>query len=214
MELYYAPLACSLAARVVAAEAGVPIELKQIELYAKTLTDEGSRYVEVAPQGRVPALRLDDGSLLTEVSAVLQYLADRAPDARLAPPWGTIERYRVIEWLSFVGTELHKKILWVHYSRQMPEAARERAFALAPAVFDHLDRALDGREYLVGETFSVADAYLGWALKLARFAGLDPSTGRPALAAYRKRIDARPSMRDAFAAETPEAIAAIARQPA
>ena len=226
MELYYAPLSCSLAARVVAEEAGVPIELRQIELYAKTLTREGTSYFDVAPQGRVPVLRLETGELLTELSAILQYLADRAPEKKLAPPWGTLERYRVIEWLSFVATELHKKILWVHYSRQMPEAARERAVTFAPAVFDHLERHLerhlarpttshaDDGAYLVGDTFTVADAYLVWALKLARIAGLDPDAGRPALAAYRKRVEARPSVRDAFAAESREAVAAIARQPA
>ena len=214
MELYYAPLSCSLAARVVAAEAGVPIELRQIELYAKTLTNEGTSYFDVAPQGRVPVLRLDDGSLLTEVSAVLQYLADLAPDRGLAPPWGTIERYRMIEWLSFIATELHKKILWVHFSRQMPAAARDRAVALAPAVFDHLERALVGRELLVGERFTAADAYAVWALKVARFAQLDVDGGRPALAAYRKRLEARPSVRDAIAAELPEVTAALERQPA
>ncbi len=219
MELYYAPLSCSLAARVIAVEAGVPIELRQIELYAKRLTHEGTSYVDIAPQGRVPVLRLDSGELLTEMSAVLQYLADRAPEKKLAPAWGTLERYRVIEWLSFVATELHKKILWVHYSRQMPEAARERAVTFAPAVFDHLERhlarvAASNGGFLVGDAFTVADAYLVWALKLARIAGLDPNQGRPALAAYRKRVEARPSVRDAFAAESPEALAAIARQPA
>ncbi len=214
MELFYAPLSCSLAARAIAAEAGVAVELRQIELYAKTVTADGTSYTDIAPQGRVPVLRLPDGSLLTEISAVMQYLADRAPEKRLAPPWGTMDRYRVIEWTSFIGTELHKKVLWVHYSRQMPEAARARAFELAPPVFDHLERALVGREFLVGGAFTIADAYLGWALELARHAGLDAIADRPALAAYRKRVKARPSMRDAFAAETPEAIAALARQPA
>jgi glutathione S-transferase len=189
--------------------------LRQVEMYAKTLTGESTSYYDIASQGRLPALRLDDGELLTEMSAILQYVADRAPESGLAPAWGSFDRYRVIEWLSFVGTELHKKILWVHFSRQMPEVAWQRAFALAPAVFDHIDRHLAGRrDFLVGDRFTIADAYLGWALRLARLARLDPGAGRPALSAYRKRVDARPSMLEAFASETPEAVAAIARQPA
>lgn len=213
MELYYAPLACSLVARVVAAEAGLPLELRQIELYAKTLTADGRSYRAIAPLGLVPVLRLPDGALLTELPAVVQYLADLAPERGLAPPWGSLERYRMIEWLSFVATELHKKIVWVHYSREVHEVARAHAFDLAPPVLDHLERSLGGRAFLVGDRFTVADAYLVWALELARIGGLDVSTGRPALAAYRSALRQRPSVRDAFAAETPEAVAAMARQP-
>ena len=201
MELYYAPLACSLAARIVAHEAGIPLALRQVEVFAKTVTETGASYLEVAPLGLVPVLRLDDGTLLTEVAAVVQYLADLRPAAGLAPPWGTPDRYRLIEWLSFVGTELHKKVVWPLYNRGVPDAVRAHARANAPAVFDHLARHLAAREHLVGDRFTAADAYLIWALHLARLAGLDPGADRPALAAYAKRHRARASVSELLAEE-------------
>jgi glutathione S-transferase len=214
MELYYAPLACSLAARIVAHEAGIPLALRQVEVFAKSLTDTGASYLDVSPLGRVPVLRLADGSLLTEVSAIVQYLADLRPAAGLAPPWGTPDRYRLAEWLSFVGTELHKKVLWPLHNRGVPDTVRAYARDAAPRVFDHLARHLAAREHLVGDRFTAADAYLIWALYLARLAGLDPSADRPALAAYVRRQRARPSVAQLVAEETPLAVAALARQPA
>jgi glutathione S-transferase len=213
MELYYAPLACSLAARIVAHEAAIPLALRQVEVFARTLTEGGASYTEVAPLGLVPALRLADGSLLTEVAAVVQYLADLRPESGLAPPWGTPDRYRLAEWLSFVGTELHKKVVWPLHNR-VPDAVRAHARASAPRVFDHLARHLAARDYLVGDRFTAADAYLTWALHLARLAGLDPGADRPALAAYLRRQRARPSVTELLADETPRAAAALARQPA
>jgi glutathione S-transferase len=212
MELYYAPLACSLAARIVAKEADVPLALRQVEIYAKTFTDGGDSYLDVAPQGRVPVLQLDDGALLTEVTAVVQYLADVKPDAGLAPRWGTPDRYRLAEWLSFVATELHKKIVFVLFSRVTPDAAKSHARAEATLVFDHLARHLAARDYLVGDRFTAADAYLVWALQLARIGGLDYAAGRSALAAYGKRMRARPAVAELFEEETPLAIAAQTRQ--
>jgi glutathione S-transferase len=214
MELYYAPLACSLAARIVAHEAAIPLALHQVEVFAGTLTETGERYAEVAPLGLVPALRLDDGSLLTEVAAVVQYLADLRPEVGLAPPWGTPDRYRLAQWLSFVATELHKRVLWPIYNRGVPDAARAFARAAAPHVFDHLARHLAARDHLVADRFTAADAYLTWALHLARLAGLDPGADRPALAAYLRRQRARPSVTELLADETPRAAAALARQPA
>ena len=214
MELYYAPLACSLAARIVAHEAAIPLALHQVEVFAKTLTETGASYVGVSPLGLVPALRLDDGSLLTEVSAVVQYLADLRPEAGLAPPWGTLDRYRLVEWLSFIATELHKKVVWPLYNRGVPDAARAHAREAAARVFDHLDRHLAAHDYLVADRFTAADAYLIWALHLARLAGLDPSADRPALAAYVQRLRARASVTQLLADEAPRATAAMARQPA
>jgi glutathione S-transferase len=182
-------------------------------VFAGTLTESGASYTDVAPLGLVPALRLDDGSLLTEVAAVVQYLADLRPASGLAPPWGTLERYRLVEWLSFVGTELHKKVVWPLHNR-VPDAARAHARASAPRVFDHLARYLAARDHLVGDRFTAADAYLVWALYLARLGGLDPSAERPALAAYVRRQRARASVAQLFAEETPLAAAALARQPA
>jgi glutathione S-transferase len=211
MELYYAPLACSLSARIVAREADLPLTLRQVEIFAHTFTDSGARYADVVPVAMVPALRTDDGTLLTEAAAVLQYLADLRPDAGLAPAWGTPDRYRLIQWLSFVATELHKRVLWPIYNRVPPEA---RAFARgsAPRAFDHVARHLADREHVVGDRFTAADAHLTWALHLATVAGLDPRAGRPALAAYLDRVRARPAVRALLAEETAQAAAAMARQ--
>jgi glutathione S-transferase len=215
VELYYAPFSCSMAARIVAAEAGIPLEFRQVELFAKTLTESGASYLEISPLGIIPVLRLDDGSLLTEVSAVLQYLADARPESELAPRWGTMERYRVIEWLSFVGTEIHKKILWVTYNPETPEESKAHARKIAPRVFDHLERHF-GRTgagtHLVGDRFTVADAYLVWALHLLRVAGFDVRPGRPALEAYGKRVRDRASVKAASELERPLALAAHQRQ--
>jgi len=214
MELYCAPLACSLAARIVAYEAAIPLALHQVELFAGTLTETGASYADVSPLGLIPTLRLDDGSLLTEVSAVVQYLADLRPESGLAPPWGTLDRYRLVEWLSFVATELHKKVLWPIYNRGVPDASRAHAREAAPRVFDHLARHLAARDYLVADRFTAADAYLIWALHLARLAGLDPGADRPALSAYGRRQRARASVTQLLAEEAPQATAAMARQPA
>jgi glutathione S-transferase len=214
MELYYAPLASSLAARIVAHEAAIPLTLRQVEVFAGTLTENGASYTEVAPLGLVPVLRLDDGSLLTEVSAVVQYLADLRPEAGLAPPWGTLDRYRLVEWLSFVATELHKKVVWPLFNRGVPGAARAHARQVAPRVLDHLARHLAARDYLIADRFTGADAYLVWALHLARLAGLDPAADRPALAAYIRRQRARASVTQLLAEEAPQATAAMARQSA
>lgn len=198
MELYYSPLACSLAARIVAHEAGIPLTLHQVEVYEKTLTATGASYLDIAPFGQVPALRLEDGSILTELPAVVLYLAP--------PP--AADRHRVHEWLSFVGTELHKKIVWPLYNRGVPDAVRTFARESAPAAFAHVARHLADRELLVGDHFTAADAYLVWAMHMARLAGLDAQP-----AAYLKRMRARPSIAALLAEETPLAIAAMARQP-
>lgn len=223
MDLYYSPLACSLTARIVALEAELPLTFHQVELFTKRFTEsaEGADaaeagYLSVAPLGLVPALRLPDGSLLTEVAAVLQYLADQRPELGLAPPPGSLERYRVVEWLSYTSAELHKRILWVLYNPAPPAEAKAFVRTLAPRVFDHLERHLQARTYLVGERFTIADAYLLWALQLARIAELDPRGGepaaRPALAGYLDRLRERPSVKAAFELETPQARATMARQ--
>ncbi len=212
MELYSSPLACSMAARVVAAEADVPLLVRQVELFDKVFTEGGGDYFAVAPMGMVPALRLPDGSLLTEVTAVLQYLADLRPERGLAPPAGTLERYRMIEQLSFVGAELHKRTLWVLYNPLTPEAAKAFARAGAGKVFDHLERQLQGREFLGGAQFTCADAYLLWALQLAHVAQLDFRAGRPSLTDYLARGRERPSVRSIYEQELPLAMAARERK--
>ncbi|HUQ05632.1 MAG TPA: glutathione S-transferase N-terminal domain-containing protein [Kofleriaceae bacterium] len=220
MELYISPLSCSLAARIVAREAGISLALHQVEVHAKTLTDTGGTYLAIAPFGQVPALRLDDGTLLTELTAIAQYLADLRPESRLLPPATAAARYDVLAWLGFVATELHKKILWPLFNHGVPDAVRAFARASAPRAFDHVAHHLAAdsaghapRAHLVGDHFTIADAYLVWALHLARIAGLDPAVNRPALADYIRHHRTRDSVRDLFAEETPLALAAMARQP-
>jgi glutathione S-transferase len=210
MKLYFSPLSCSLAPRVVATEAGVDLDFILVDFYTKLLPDTGEDYRHQAPLGLVPMLRLDDGTKLTEVTAIVQYLADRNPAARLTPPWESRQRYELYEWLSFTATELHKKVLWPIFNRPASRESKEFARDAAPAVFDHLERRLAGRSYLLGETFSVADAYAAWAMYLCPFAKLDLGE-RPALRAYTERVSSRPSVRDAIALELPLAVAARER---
>lgn len=208
MELYFAPLSGSFTARVVAREAGIAHTLHQVEVHTKTLTATGASYLDIVPFGQVPALRFADGSILTETTAVLQYLADLNPDSGLAPSPGTAERYRFLEWLGFIATEIHKKILWPLFNHRVPDQVRHFARASAPRAFSHVARALGERDVLVGDRFTAADAYLVWALHLASIAGLDPG-----LSSYSRTHRARGSIRDLLAEETPLALAAHARQP-
>lgn len=211
MKLYFAPLGCSLAARIVAVEAGVALDFVEVDFRTKLIPETGSDYRCEAPLGLVPLLSLDDGTQLGEVSAVVRYLADRNPSVGLTPPPGTRQHYDLYEWLSFTATEFHKKVLWPIFNRVGSDDAVEFAHSAAPAVFDHLDRRLGGRDYALGSNFSVADAYLAWALCLCPYAKLDLGE-RPALRAYAERVLSRPSVRDAIALETPLAAAASKRR--
>jgi glutathione S-transferase len=211
MKLYFSPLACSLAPRVVAIEAGVDLDFVQVDFYTKVISETGGDYRSAAPLGLVPLLELDDGTKLTEVLAIVQYLADRNADAALAPPWGSPQRYELLEWLSFIATELHKKVLWPIFSRETSREAKQFARQAAKPVFDHLERRLTRRLHVLGDEFGVADAYAAWALNLCPFAKLDLGE-RPALRAYTERVLSRASVRDVIALETPLAAAALERR--
>jgi glutathione S-transferase len=211
MKLYFSPLSCSLAARIVAVEAGVDLEFVEVDFRTKLMPETGGDYRCEAPLGLVPLLALDDGTKLGEASAVMQYLADRNPSAGLTPPRATRQHYQLLEWLSFTATEFHKKVLWPIFNRVGSEDALEFARSAAPAVFDHLDRCLAGRDYVLGSTFSVADAHIAWTLCLCPYAKLELGE-RPALRAYAERVLSRPSVRDAIALETPLAVAASRRR--
>jgi glutathione S-transferase len=195
MKLYYAPGACSLSPHIVAREAGLPLELEQVDLGAKK-TVSGEDYRQVNPKGYVPALRLDDGSVLTEGPAIVQYLADRKPAAGLAPHAGTIERYRLQEWLGFLNSEIHKTwgALFNPKTDRAPVVER-----LAPRL-QFLNAELDKRPYLLPGGFSVADAYLFTLLNWAGFTRVDLSP-YPALVKYAERIKARPKVQEALRAE-------------
>jgi glutathione S-transferase len=198
MKLYYAPAACSLAPHIVAREAGLAIDLDKLD-FATRKTEGGEDFAKVNPKGYVPALRLDNGEVLTEAATLVQYLADQAPQAGLAPANGTLERYRLQEWLTFISSEVHKGFgpLW---NPQAPEAAKEIARENLAKRFAYLDQHLAGRSYLAGERFTAADAYLFTVANWSNFHNVD-LTPYPNLKAFMDRVAARPAVREAMQAE-------------
>ncbi|OGN44873.1 MAG: glutathione transferase GstA [Caulobacterales bacterium RIFCSPHIGHO2_01_FULL_70_19] len=195
MKLYYTPGACSLSPHIVLREAGFNFELEKVDL-ATHRTETGADYYQINPKGYVPALVLDDGQVLTEGAAIVQYLADLKPDARLAPPAGTLERARMQEQLTFIAAELHKAYgaLFSPAASQEAKAAARRDVARR---LDHVERQFaDGRSYLLGEQLTVADIYLFVVAGWAREKGIDLEA-RPKLAAFLKRVGDRPSVRAA-----------------
>jgi glutathione S-transferase len=195
MDLFFSPLACSMASRIVLYETGAEAAFRRVDTKAGR-TDDGDDYRAINPKGLVPALRTDDGVVLTENPAILQYLADRAPDAGLVP--GGFDRYRLQQWLSFIGSELHK-VVFSPLFRAADAAAQARAREQAASRFAHLDAHLAGREWLLDD-FSVADAYLAVVLNWASLVNLDLAP-YPNVAAYRDRVHARPSVARALAEE-------------
>jgi glutathione S-transferase len=198
MKLYYAPGACSLSPHIVSRELGIPVELKKVNTKDKTI-EGGGDYRKVNARGYVPALELDDGQVLTEGPAIVQYLADKKPDAALAPKPGSFERYRLQEWLNFLTSEIHKQFSPL-FKPSTPEEYKRIAKENLATRFDWLDGQLAGKDYLMGKQFTVADAYafvlLGWTkptqIDLARW---------PNLAAFHQRVGARPKVQEALQAE-------------
>ena len=197
MKLYYSPGACSLAVHIALREAGTPVSLVKVDLRSHR-TEDSIDYYSVNPKGYVPALELPDGSLLTEVAAILQFAADQAPSAELAPPAGTLERARLHEWLTFVSSELHKGLgpLFHPVSAETKAAIKEK---LATR-FRHLEKALAGRDYLMGSRFTVADAYAFTILNWAGMLNIDLAPF-PAVRSYLVRVAARPQVQEALRAE-------------
>lgn len=195
MKLYYSPFACSLAAHITCLEAGLAVELERAELSTKRI-EGGADLLAINPMGQVPTLVTDDGHMLTENGAVLTYLADRLPEGGLAPAPAAFERYELTRWLGFVGTEIHKKGLAAIFGPEVPDAVRDYARASLAKPLGVVSRHLESRDVLVGERFTVADAYLFWALTIAPHGGvsLEPY---PALRAYQQRIYARPAVKAA-----------------
>ncbi len=198
MRLFYSSGACSLSPHIVAREAGIDLRLQQVDLKTKTITTEGD-YLDVNPKGSVPALELDDGEILTEGPTIVQYLADLRPQSNLAPPAGTMARYRVQEMLGYINSELHKTYSPLFRAETPPQTRAEREAYLLKR-YALIDRQLEGRQYLFGDSFTVADAYLftvtNWAphvkLDLSQFANLR---------AFQQRVAARPAVRAALQAE-------------
>lgn len=198
MDLYFAPMACSMASRIALYEAGADARFVYVDTKSKRLAD-GSDFLAINPMGQVPALRTDDGEILTENPVVLQYIADRYPDSGLAPPAGRIERYKLMRWLNFVTSELHKFVFTPLLTSASPEGAKTFAREKADQRFKILDDFLDGTEFLL-DRFTVADCYLVTVLNWSAFAGLDLAAF-PAVQAYFRRLQSRPSVSRAMADE-------------
>lgn len=198
MKLYYFPGACSIAPHIVAREAGIALELEKVDLGSRR-TATGEDYLAVNPKGYVPALRLDDGSVLTEVSALVQYLADQAPGSGLIPPAGSMERYRILEWIGYISTEIHKGFGPLWNAKLAPEARAAAVAALAHRL-DLIEKTLASRPFLTGERFTVADAYLFAVASWAPWVKLDMAPW-PKLRDFVARIAARPKVQEALEAE-------------
>jgi glutathione S-transferase len=199
LQLYFFPMACSLASRIALMEAGIEARYRLVNIWTKKLIEDDSDFCAVSSKGAVPVLELANGERLTESAAVLQYIADLKPETGLAPPTGHPNRYRLQEWLSFTGSEIHKAFLfptfWYKHDAAKA-AARERIGRSLAVAADHLS----GRSYLVGDRFTVADAHLAWALLLLRHAGVDVDNW-PSLADYLQRMRARPQVKAAIETE-------------
>jgi len=198
MKLYYSPAACSLASHIVAHEAGLPLTLERVDL-GKKLTASGTDFTKVTEKGYVPALELDDGSVLTEGTAIVQYLADRAPAKGLAPANGTLARYQLQALLGYINSELHKSFGPLFNPATGPEQRAERAAYLQKR-YAYVEKLLGAHPYLTGEAFTVADAYLFTVTNWADKVKVDLSAF-PHLAAFQKRVAQRPAVAAAMRAE-------------
>ena len=197
MKLYYSPGACSLASHIALIESGMPYEIAKVDLRKHTLED-GSDYSAINPKGYGPLLELDDGTKLAEGVVILQYIADKVP-GKLAPAYGTLQRYRVMEWLTFVNSEIHKQYSPLFYPTT-PDATKEQQRAKLAGRFEYLSKVLQSQPYLTGDQFTIADAYLFTILHWSGNLKVDLSP-YPALVAYQERIRARPSVRRAMTDE-------------
>ena len=200
MKLYAIPFACSLASHIALREAGLDHEIAWATRTSLAL-DAGGDLRDIDSKGKVATLERNDGTLLTENIAVLLYLADLVPEAKLAPPSGTPERFRLYEWLSFVATELHKQVLFPWFNPDVPQVMKAHvAEKILPDLLRHPAEALAKRRFLLGDDFSVADAYLFWALLLIPQLGVSLD-GHPSLVAFRGAVSDRPRVREVLSAE-------------
>ncbi|MFL5259694.1 MAG: glutathione transferase GstA [Hyphomicrobiales bacterium] len=198
MKLYFSPGACSLSPHIVLREIGQKFDLAKVDLGSKK-TDAGEDYTKVNPKGYVPALEIKDGEVLTEGPAIVQYLADNAKATNILPAPGTMGRYRAMEWLNFITSEIHKAFGSL-FGKTLNEDARKAAIDRLSSRFGYLDQHLTKSKYLLGDAFSVADAYLWTCLRWAKGLGIDLDKWTH-LSDYVRRIGERPSVRDAMKAE-------------
>ncbi len=191
MKLFYKAGACSLSPHIVLREAGLDFTAEKVDLALKK-TESGADYLTINPKGQVPALLLDDGSLLTEGVAIVQYLADRVPDRGLIPAAGTLSRYHAIEWLNYIATELHKGFSPL-FNPKTPDEYKTIAREKLDKQFDYMDSVLAKQHFLLGNKFSVADAYLFTVMRWAIALQFDIKK-RTQLSAYFDRVAARPAV--------------------
>ena len=198
MKLYYSPGACSLSPHIVLREAGLAFEPVLASTKTHQLAD-GTDYYTINAKGYVPMLELDSGERLTEGPVILQYIADQVPEKKLAPAYGTMARYRTQEWLNFITSELHKGLGTI-FNPAMPEDGKAVARARATKRLEWVDQQLEGKQYLMGDAFSLPDAYLFTVTNWTGYAGVDIS-GLKNLSAYQARMAARPAVQAAMKAE-------------
>ncbi|MDO8398626.1 MAG: glutathione transferase GstA [Bradyrhizobium sp.] len=198
MKLYYSPGACSLSPHIALLEAGLPYDLVKVDLKAKKL-ENGDDYLKINPKGQVPALALDSGELVTEGPVIVQMIADKVSGKNLAPARDSAERYKLLEWLNFITTELHKNF-GPMFSPVLADDAKAFFKDRVMGKFKYLDGALAGKDYLMGKQFTVADGYLFTMLSWAERMKFDLAA-LPNLLAYKARVGARPAVQAALTKE-------------
>ncbi|MBI3716802.1 MAG: glutathione transferase GstA [Betaproteobacteria bacterium] len=198
MKLLFSPGACSLSPHIALLEAGVPFDLQKVDTKSHQ-TAEGGDFYAINAKGYVPVLQFNDGQLLTEGPAIVQYIADQKPESNLAPKAGSIERYRLQEWLNFITSEIHKGFSPL-FGADTPAEYKEIAKAKLGKRFDWLSTQLAGKSYLMGESFTVADGYLFTVINWGQWVGIDLANW-PVLKEYHARVAARPKVQQAMKAE-------------
>ena len=198
MKLYYSPGACSLSPHIVLRESGLAFEPVLASTKTHKLQD-GTDYYGINPKGYVPLLELDDGQRLSEGPAIVQYIADQVPTKNLAPANGTLPRYRLQEWLTFIGTEIHKSFSPL-FNPAMPEEGKQVYRERIASRLQFVDKELAGKQYVLGDHFSVADGYLYTVARWTKPMKIDIS-GLPNLSAYMERVGARPAVQEALKLE-------------
>ena len=197
--LFHAPMACSLAVRFAAAEGAVPLDVRLVRLQSKELEDGGSLY-EANPLGLVSTLRLDDGQLLTENTAILTWVQSQSSDEDFRRDPHDASYFQMLRWIAFVSTELHKQLLRVVFYNEATDAVKDNFRALAPSRYEAIAAQLGDAPYLLGEHFSAADAYLAWYFALAERARIAP-VDHPSLMAYQERTWSRPKISNLLASD-------------
>ena len=198
LKLYYSPGACSLSPHIALLEAGLPFELEQVDTKAKK-TKAGANYLPINPNGYVPALKIAEGQILTEGPAIVQWIADQRPETHLAPANGTLERAHLQQWLNFISTEIHKSYSPL-FSAETPDAYKTITKDKLFKRYAYVNDQLKGKQFLLGNHFTVADGYLFTVTNWANFLKLDLSEFRE-VAQFSDRIHSRPKVLQALKAE-------------